>query len=99
MKLWKWCGRRWCFDGIGMVIWRRFCRLDDACFCAGVPVRSPDDAAICGAQGAIAVVAEAAGGGDVAGFCIVHMGGRGRGYVVTLDVAEGGDGAWAQRVR
>ena len=44
-------------------------------------------------RGAIAVVAEVAGESEVAGFCIVHMGGRGRGYVVTLDVGEG----WRRR--
>jgi ribosomal-protein-alanine N-acetyltransferase len=78
------------------------CRLDEECFAAEFRFDQGAMRRFVGRRGAIVVVAEALEGGDVteggevAGFCIVHTEGRGqamRGYVVTLDVAEG----WRRR--
>jgi ribosomal-protein-alanine N-acetyltransferase len=65
-------------------------RLDEACFAKEFRFDRRSMRSFAEARGAIAVVAEADGGG-IAGFVIVHVeriAGRVSGYVVTLDVAE-----------
>ena len=66
-------------------------RLDEVCFSAEFRFDREAMLAFAEARNAIAVVAEA-GGGEVVGFVIVHLEGAAtnqRGYVVTLDIAEG----------
>jgi ribosomal-protein-alanine N-acetyltransferase len=76
--------------------------LDEECFAVEFRFSRETMRQFVGRRGAIVVVAEVSKdggvteGGDVVGFCIVHMEGHGpavRGYVVTLDVAEG----WRRR--
>jgi ribosomal protein S18 acetylase RimI-like enzyme len=64
-------------------------RLDEACFTKEFRFDRRSMQSFAEAENAISVVAER-GGGDIAGFVIVHierMAGRLIGYVVTLDVA------------
>jgi [ribosomal protein S18]-alanine N-acetyltransferase len=64
-------------------------RLDVACFAPEFRFDRASMRAFAEERGALALVAETTGG-ELVGFVIVHVerGGAGRGYLVTLDVAE-----------
>ncbi len=68
------------------------CALDGACFTVEFRFSRESMRRFVTRRGAISLVAEAPDGA-IAGFVIVHLERASRGYVVTLDVAEG----WRRR--
>ena len=72
------------------------CRLDEACFATEFRFSRGSMRRFVERKGAIVVVAEwfldgetrRVSGSKMVGFVVVHVEGTGRGYVVTLDVAE-----------